>query len=64
MLFQQHPALAHGHAAPNAEVYLVVECVGQAFGDDGTVPAYISGLALGRSINEELVGIDGKTRRL
>ena len=58
MLFQQNPALAHGHAAPNTEVNLVVERVGQAFGDDGTVPAYLSGLVLGRSINEELLGID------
>ncbi len=64
MLFQQHPTLAHGHAAPNTEVYFVVECVGQAFGSDGTVPAYISGLALGRSINEEFLGINGTTGRL
>ena len=64
MLFQQHPALAHGHTTPNSVVYFVVECVGQAFGSDGTVSAYIGGLALGRSINEELVGIDGTTGRL
>jgi hypothetical protein len=64
MLFQKHTALAHGHASPDTEVYSVVECVGQALGDDGTGPASSSGLALGRSFYEELFGIDGKTRRL
>ena len=35
VLLEQRPPLAFGHAAPNTELHLVVECVGEALGDDG-----------------------------
>jgi hypothetical protein len=53
-------ALPLGHAAPHAELDAVVQGVGAAFGDDGTVPADDRGLALGGAADEQLVGI-GRT---
>jgi hypothetical protein len=42
MLLEQRPPLAFGRAAPNTELHLVVERVGEALGPDGTVPANTS----------------------
>src|ERR1700757_1512143 len=64
VLLEQHPPLAFGHAAPNTELDLVVERVGEALGDDGTVPANNSRFPLRRSANKEFVGIGGETARL
>ena len=57
MLLEQGTALALGHTAPDAELDLVVQGVGTAFGDDGAVPADDCGLALGGSPHEELIGV-------
>ena len=60
VLFEQCPALTLRHSAPDAELDAVVQGVGAAFGDDGTVPADDRGLALGGAAHEQLVGI-GRT---
>ena len=64
MPLEQGPPLAFGHAAPNTELDLVVERVGEALGDDGTVPAKGSRFPLCRPANEEFVGIGGATQCL
>jgi hypothetical protein len=64
VLLEQHPPLAFGHAAPNTKLHLVVERVGEALGDDGTMLANNSRFTLRRSMNEEFVGIGGATPRL
>ena len=64
MLLEQRPPLAFGHAAPNTELHLVVERLGEALGDDRAVLANSSRFPLRRSTNEEFVGIDGTTPRL
>src|ERR1700739_2524259 len=64
MHLEQRPPLAFGHAAPDTELHLVVECVGGALDDDGTPPANRSRFPLFRSLNEHFVGISGETPRL
>src|ERR1700757_696439 len=39
VISDQRPPLAFGQAAPDAELHMVVERVGEALGDDGTTPA-------------------------
>ena len=63
MLLEQRPSLALGLAAPNTELHLVVERVGEALGSDRTVPANNSSMLLRGSANKELVGIDGASPR-
>ena len=63
MLLEQRPPLALGLAAPNTELHLVVERVGEALGSDRTVPANNSRIPLRGSANKELVGLDGTTPR-
>ena len=57
MTLAQHPPLAFCHAAPDAELHLIVQRVGQALDGDRTVPADDSGFPLRGSSNEELIGI-------
>src|SRR4051812_17283509 len=57
MPLDQRPPLTFRRAAPDTELHLVVKRIGEAFGDDGTVPADDCRLPLRRSANEELVGI-------
>ena len=64
VLLEQRSSLAFGHAAPDAELHLVVESVGGALGDDGTVSANRSRFSLFLSPNEHFVGILGATPRL
>jgi hypothetical protein len=52
VLLEQRVPLAFGHAAPDTELHLVVERVGEALGDDGTVSANNSRFPLRRSTNE------------
>jgi hypothetical protein len=47
VLLEQGAALPFGHATPDAELDPVVEGVGPAFQDHGTVPADHRGFALG-----------------
>ena len=61
---EQCPPLAFGHAAPDTELHLVVERVGEALGDDGTVPANSGRFPLRLSAYEQVVGIGGATPRL
>jgi hypothetical protein len=61
VLLEHHPPLAFGHASPNTKLHPVVERVGEAFGDDGTMLANNSRFTLRRSMNEEFVGIGGAT---
>jgi hypothetical protein len=61
VLLEQRPPLAFGHATPNTELDLVVERVGEALGNDGTVAAHRGRFPLRRSANEEFVGIGGQT---
>jgi hypothetical protein len=63
MLLEERPPLAFSHAPPDTELHLVVKRVGEALGDDGTVPADDSRLPLRRSANEQFVGIGGATPR-
>ena len=64
MLLEQGAALPLGHAAPHTELHPVVQGVGAALGDDGTVPADYGGLALGSTSNEELVRVGGPAQGL
>jgi hypothetical protein len=64
MLLQQGAALAFGHAAPDAELDAIVECVSAAFGDDGAVPADHGGFALGSAADEQFIGIGLSTTGL
>lgn len=57
MLLEQGAALTFGHTAPDTELDLVVQGVGAAFGDDGTVPADDCGLTLGCSTHEKLIRV-------
>ena len=57
MLLEQGATLPLRHAAPHAELHLVVQGVGAAFGDHRTVPADDCGLALSGSAHEEFIGI-------
>jgi hypothetical protein len=63
MLPDELPALTFGHPAPDPELNPVVECVGQALGNDGTMPTYQSRSFLRRTSDEELVWIGGPTQR-
>jgi hypothetical protein len=60
VLLEQRAPLSFGHAAPDAELDLVVECVGEAFGFDRAIAAHRGGFALRRAANEEFVGIGGQ----
>jgi hypothetical protein len=60
VLLEQRAPLAFGHAAPDAELDLIVERVGEAFGFDRTISAQRGGFPLRRAANEEFVGIGGQ----
>jgi hypothetical protein len=64
VLLEQRSPLTFGHSAPDAELDFVVESVGGALGDDGTVSANRSRFPLLRSPNEHFVGISRATPRL
>src|SRR5262249_14043561 len=64
VLLEQRPALAFGQAAPNAELHLIVERVGEALGPDGTLPANTGRLPLRRPANKQILGVAGPTERL
>jgi hypothetical protein len=57
MLLEQCATLPFGHATPHAELDPVVEGVGPAFQDDGTVPADHCGFALRGAPHEQFVGV-------
>jgi hypothetical protein len=61
VLPEQRPALALGHAAPNAELDLVVQRVRPAFLHYRAVTADDRGLALGGAADKQFVGIGGPT---
>ena len=63
MPLEQRPALAFGHAAPDTELDLVVERVGEALDDHGTPPADHRRFPLRRATDEKLIGIGGATSR-
>src|SRR4051812_2328647 len=63
VLPQHRATLAFGHTAPDAELHLVVECLGGALVDDRTVPANYCRFPLRRSANEQSVGVGGATPR-
>jgi hypothetical protein len=64
VLLEQRPPLPFGHAAPNTELDLVVERVGEALHSDGTVAAHRGRFALRGSANEKFVGIGRKAQPL
>ena len=57
MLLDQLATLSLGHAAPDAELDLVVERVDEAFGDDGAAATDQRRSLLGCATHEEFVGI-------
>lgn len=52
VLLEQCAALAFRHAAPDAELNAVIQCVGATFGDHRAVPADHRGFALSRTADE------------
>jgi hypothetical protein len=64
VLLEQCAALPFGHPAPDTELDAIVERVGGALGDDGTVPANRGRLALRRAGHEQFVRIGGVTAGL
>jgi len=64
VLLEQGPALALGHASPNAELDLVVQRVRPALLHYRTVTADHRGLPLGGPPDKQFVGIGGSTQRL
>ena len=59
---EQRPALALGHATPDAELDAVVQRIGQALGADSAAAADQLGPVLRRALNEELVRISSLAR--
>ena len=64
MLPEQRSPLAFGHAAPHAELHLVVKRVGEALGGHQTRPANRRSVPLRCSADEQIVGIGEATPRL
>src|SRR3954468_16044011 len=63
---QEGPALALGHATPDAELDAVVQCVGQALGPDRAAHADRLRPVLRRAGDEQVVrvgGLAGRTSR-
>jgi hypothetical protein len=64
ILSDQFATLALCHTAPDSELDLVVEGVGEALGDDVALTADDGRAFLCRTGHEEFVGISGATPRL
>jgi len=64
MLAQQRSALTFGHASPDPELNVIVECICTTFELDWAMTADRRSLALGGSADKELVRIDLTAPRL